>query len=50
LGADGKAVPTNGQMLTALRSFVTELWQRALRRRGHKNGTTSESITRLADD
>jgi RNA-directed DNA polymerase len=44
------AVPTNGQMLAAFRFFVTELWQRTLRRRGHKNGMTWERITRLAND
>src|SRR5271167_1025646 len=34
------AVPTNSQALTAFRFFVTELWQRSLRRRSQKDGTT----------
>ena len=44
------AVPTNSQTLTAFRFFVTELWQRMLRRRSQKDGMTWERITRLAND
>jgi len=41
---------TNSRALTTFRFFVTELWQRSLRRRGQKDGTTWERITRLAND
>ena len=34
----------------AFRFFVTELWQRTLRRRSQKDGMTWERITRLAND
>jgi RNA-directed DNA polymerase len=44
------AVPTNSRALSAFRFFVTELWQRSLRRRGQKDGTTWDRITRLAND
>jgi RNA-directed DNA polymerase len=44
------AVPTNSRALAAFRFFVTELWQRALRRRSQKDNTTWQRITRLADD
>src|SRR6202048_1168823 len=44
------AVPTKSRALTTFRFFVTELWQRSLRRRGQKDGTTWERITRLAND
>ena len=44
------AVPTNNQALAAFRFFVTELWQRSLRRRSQKDGTTWEQITQLAKD
>src|SRR6266496_1676860 len=44
------AVPTNGPALAAFRFFVTELWQRTLRRRSQKDGMTWERITRLAND
>src|SRR6516225_5565837 len=44
------AVPTNSPALTAFRFFVTEFWQRTLRRRGQKDGMTWERITRLAND
>ncbi len=44
------AVPTNSRALSTFRFFVTELWQRSLRRRGQKDGTTWERITRLAND
>jgi hypothetical protein len=33
-------VPTNSPALTTFRFFVTELWQRTLRRRGQKDGMT----------
>ncbi|MGO1081339.1 group II intron reverse transcriptase/maturase [Inquilinus sp. CA228] len=44
------AVPTNGRALAAFRFFVTELWQRTLRRRSQKDGMTWERISRLAND
>jgi RNA-directed DNA polymerase len=44
------AVPTNSQALGAFRFLVTKLWQRSLRRRSQKDGTTWEWITRLAKD
>jgi hypothetical protein len=44
------AVPTNNRALAAFRFFVTELWQRSLKRRSQKDGTTWEQITRLAKD
>jgi len=44
------AVPTNSRALATFRFHVTELWQRALRRRSQKAGMTWEQITRLADD
>jgi RNA-directed DNA polymerase len=44
------AVPTNNQALAAFRFFVTELWQRSLRRRSQKDGTTWQQITLLAKD
>jgi RNA-directed DNA polymerase len=44
------AVPTNSRALSAFRFFVTELWQRSLRRRSQKDGMTWERITRLAND
>src|SRR6266550_3110707 len=44
------AVPTNNQALAAFRFFVTELWQRSLRRRSQKDGTTWEQITQVAKD
>ena len=44
------AVPTNSRALDAFRFFVTELWQRSLRRRSQKDGMTWERITRLAND
>jgi RNA-directed DNA polymerase len=42
------AVPTNSRALITFRFFVTELWQRSLRRRSQKDGMTWERITRLA--
>jgi hypothetical protein len=44
------AAPTNSWSLTTFRFFVTELWQRSLRRRSQKAGMTWERITRLAND
>jgi RNA-directed DNA polymerase len=44
------AVPTNSRALITFRFFVTELWQRTLRRRSQKDGMTWERITRLAND
>ena len=44
------AVPTNSQALSAFRFRVTKLWQRSLRRRSQKDGTTWEWIARLAKD
>ena len=44
------AVPTNSRALITFRFFVTELWQRSLRRRSQKDGMTWERITRLAND
>src|SRR6266480_3800818 len=44
------AVPTNSQALGTFRSLVIKLWQRSLRRRSQKDGTTWERITRLAKD
>src|SRR3954469_3369029 len=44
------AVPTNNQALAAFRFYVTELWQRSLRRRSQKDGTTWEQITQSAKD
>src|SRR6267142_141756 len=40
----------NNQALAAFRFFVTELWQRSLRRRSQKDGTTWQQITQLAKD
>src|SRR6266581_403089 len=44
------AVPTNSQALGTFRSLVIKLWQRSLRRRSQKDGTTWERINRLAKD
>jgi RNA-directed DNA polymerase len=44
------AVPTNSRALSTFRFFVSELWQRSLRRRSQKDGMTWERITRLAND
>src|SRR5262245_55349718 len=44
------AVPTNGPTLTAFLFHVTNLWQRTLRRRTHRDWTTKERIKRLAAD
>jgi len=44
------AVPTNGHALVAFRYHVTNLWRRTLRRRGQKDQTTWERITKIADE
>jgi hypothetical protein len=44
------SVPTNSLAIATFRFFVTELWQRTLRRRSQKDGMTWERITRLAND
>jgi RNA-directed DNA polymerase len=44
------AVPTNGMRISAFRHFVTRYWLRTLRRRSQKDGTTWETITRMAND
>ena len=44
------AVPTNSRALATFRFFVTELWQRSLRRRSQKGGMTWQQMTRLAND
>jgi len=44
------AVPTNSRALSAFRHYVTELWQRSLRRRSQRDGTTWDRRTKLADD
>ena len=44
------AVPTNSRALQTFRDCVVKLWRRSLRRRGQKDRTTWERITRLADD
>ena len=43
------AVPTNGRALGAFRYHVTNLWRRTLRRRSHKDRTTRQRVTTLAD-
>jgi RNA-directed DNA polymerase len=43
------AVPTNSRVLTTFRYFVTELWQRTLRRRSQKDDMTWQRITGLAN-
>ncbi len=42
------AVPTNARSLGAFLHHVKRLWQRALRRRSQKDGTTWERIANLA--
>jgi RNA-directed DNA polymerase len=44
------AVPTNSQALAVFRFLVTKLWQRTLKRRSQKDGTTWERIVQLAND
>jgi RNA-directed DNA polymerase len=44
------AVPTNYRAMAAFRFYVTQLWQRTLRRRSQKDNMTWERITRLAND
>jgi hypothetical protein len=41
---------TNSLALGAFRFFVTEIWQRMLRRRSQQDGMAWERITRLAND
>jgi group II intron reverse transcriptase/maturase len=43
------AVPTNARALSTFRFRVMDLWRRALQRRGQKDHTTWQRITRLAD-
>ncbi len=42
------AVPTNARSLGAFLHYVKRLWQRALRRRSQKDGTTWERVANLA--
>ena len=44
------AVPTNSHAIQAFRFHVTELWKRALRRRGQLDRTDWWRITQLAAD
>ncbi|HEV2038969.1 MAG TPA: group II intron reverse transcriptase/maturase [Casimicrobiaceae bacterium] len=44
------AVPTNIRTLQTFRDCVLKLWRRSLRRRGQRDKTTWERVTRLADD
>jgi group II intron reverse transcriptase/maturase len=44
------AVPTNSRALSAFRHYVTELWQRSLRRRSQRDGTTWDRMAKLIDD
>jgi group II intron reverse transcriptase/maturase len=44
------AVPTNIRTLQRFRDCVMKLWRRSLRRRGGRDKTTWDRITRLADD
>jgi RNA-directed DNA polymerase len=44
------AVPTNSRAVAAFRFYVTQLWKRTLRRRGQRDRTDWERMTRLADD
>jgi RNA-directed DNA polymerase len=44
------AVPTNARSLGAFLHHVKHLWQRALRRRSQKDGTTWERIATLATE
>jgi len=43
------AVPTNARALAVFRHHVTDLWRRTLRRRGHKDRTTWNRMTQLAN-
>ena len=43
------AVPTNSRALVAFRYHVTDLWRRTLKRRGQKDRTTWDRMTKLAD-
>jgi hypothetical protein len=42
------AVPTNSQSLGAFRYHVMDLWRRTLRRRGQRDSTTWDRISKLA--
>jgi RNA-directed DNA polymerase len=44
------AVPTNTRALQTFRDCVMKLWRRSLLRRGQRDKTTWQRITRLADD
>ncbi len=44
------AVPTNTRSLQTFRDCVVRRWLRSLRRRGQRDKTTWEWMTRLADD
>jgi RNA-directed DNA polymerase len=44
------AVPTNHRALSAFWHHVTDLWRRELRQRSHKDRTTWDRITKLAND
>jgi hypothetical protein len=44
------AVPTNHRSLRAFRDHVVNLWRRSLRRRGQRDKTKWERVTKLADD
>jgi RNA-directed DNA polymerase len=43
-------VPTNIQALGVFRERVTELWQRELKQRSHRDRTTLERARKIADD
>jgi RNA-directed DNA polymerase len=43
------AVPTNNRSIMAFRYHVTDLWRRSLKRRGQKDRTTWERMTKIAD-
>jgi len=43
------AVPTNERSITAFRYHVSDLWRRSLKRRGQKDRTTWERMTKIAD-
>jgi hypothetical protein len=44
------AVPTNHRSLRAFRDHVVNLWRRSLRRRGQRDKTKWQRVTKLADD
>jgi len=43
------AVPTNNRSIEAFRYHVSDLWRRSLKRRGQKDRTTWERMTKIAD-